>query len=196
MSSLPLSFWGWYLCRVDSWAHHPRYSRSVCTLYRWMADIERLGDSPSSDPLTIALALVTWLAVLGLREPHRVRRAITESDRFVVRTGGNCHRDLEHEQISFKTEGAQAIRALAPNSSIGWSMVSVYCGCWGDIAFDLSRSQELHYSFGLHRGNRVRRKEGPGEDKALTPSSRAKLAQWLEPTGITASLFHGELRKK
>ncbi len=139
-------------------------------------------------PLGITLAIVVAFSVVVL-PTHLVRRNITESSRLVVRSGGNCHRDLEREHVLFETEDITAIKRFGEQISLGFlSMIGGHCMCCGDMTFDLYQDQEIHYSFSLHHGRSIRIKGSSFGDKELSSSSRRRLKDWLAQMGVTKAL--------
>ena len=139
-------------------------------------------------PLSITCAIVAVFLTIGLTATYPVRSNITESTRLVVRSGGNCHRDPEWEHILFETEDPDTIRTFAAQVSLGLSMFGGRCRCCGEMTFDLYRDQELHYSFSLHHGDRIRVKGSAFGDKELSSSSRQNVTDWLDQRGITQAL--------
>ncbi|MFC1497759.1 hypothetical protein ACFLS1_04685 [Verrucomicrobiota bacterium] len=145
-------------------------------------------------PLGIIFALLLVLLVLGFTETRRVRSNITRSTRLVVRSGGNCHRNPEREQVLFETKNAEAIEGFSNKLSFGFSMIGMHCRCCGDMTFDLYLDEEIHYSFSLHHGKSIRIKGDSFGDKSLSFSSKRELAKWLDEKGITKKLE--EFREK
>ncbi len=133
-------------------------------------------------PLGMTFAMFAVLAVVELTATHRVRDNITESTRLVVRSVGPGR-----EQVLYETDDREAIERFAEHISLDFSMVSGHCECTGEMTFDMYQGQELHYGFSLHHGERIRDGSVPW-DRELSSSSRQKLAEWLDQTGVTKAL--------
>jgi hypothetical protein len=155
-------------------------------------------------PLGITLAFFTTLGVSALPGTYRVRNSIVDSNRLVVRSGGNCCREPAREKVLFETTDERAIRAFSERISLARGAFTWRCKCCGDMTFDIYRDTTLRYSFSLHHGKTIRVKGESGGDRELSTWSRAKLRGWLEQTGINASLAgiwaedaqsHGALRQ-
>lgn len=138
--------------------------------------------------LGITFVILAVFVVVGLPNTLYVRSKITESTRLVVRSGGNCCRDLERERVLFETEDVDAINRFAQQVSLAWSLSRGHCMCCGDVTFDLYQGQEIHYSFSLHHGQRIRIKGSSFGDKELSSSSRRRLKEWLTQMGVTKAL--------
>ena len=146
-------------------------------------------------PLCITGIIVIVFVIIGLTDSYRIRGNITESTRMVVRSGGNCHRKPERERIMFETEDIDTIKRFAEQISISLkTTLDSHCGCCGEMTFDFYRNQELHYSFSLHHGQRIRLKSSGSGDKELSYGSQQDLRNWLNEVGITETL--AEIRKQ
>ncbi len=141
-------------------------------------------------PLVVTIAVLTGFAWQAARDTRRFRDAILAADQLVVRSGGLCHRDIPSERVLFATDDRQELERLARNISIGVSLPMLSCACCGDITFELRRGGDLYLVFSLHHGWRIRADRGASGDLDLTSRSRARLAAWLEQTGIQRNLEH------
>lgn len=139
-------------------------------------------------PLFITLAIFIPFVVIGLTDTTRVRSRIEDSTLVIVRPGGNCHRRHEQECVLLRLETGDEIRALSKRISLGLSMPGAHCMCCGDMTFDFYRDDELHYSFSVHHGERIRIKGNSLGDKELSSASRRELNQWLDEKGVIKAL--------
>ncbi len=139
-------------------------------------------------PFSLTMLFIAVVLILSLTDTHRVRSNISHSNLLVVRTGGNCHRNLERERTLLKTKDAMAIKELEEQISLEFSVFGTPCSCCGDLTFDFYQGQKLHYSFSLHHGQSIRKDGFTLGDKKLSSLSQQKLKDWLDQIGVTKSL--------
>lgn len=147
-------------------------------------------------PLVIAVA---GLTTLGLFESVPIKHQITQADRLVVRTGGNCHRDPSLETVLFETTDKETIEAFAGRISVNPTFFYMGCLCCGEMTFDLYRKTKISYSFSLHHDEHIRIQDEFDEfygDKSLSLWSRLRLGMWFDETGITEALPKARERER
>jgi len=151
-------------------------------------------------PLLLTAGLILLVPCLlfinGLTTTRKVRSKIVDSSRLVIRTGGNCHRNPERERILFETRDAEVMKRIAEQISLGFNTPGRHCMCCGEMTFDLYRDDDLHYSFSLHHGKKIRIKGSSFGDRELSIFSRRNLKTWLEETGISNRLVELRTGKK
>ena len=137
----------------------------------------------------VALALVAML-LLPLTWPseRRLKAALAQADRVVVRSGGLCHRRPADEKLLFAIENPADVRAFIETIQIRALPGALRCLCCGDPTFEFYQGGEMVAAIGFHHGKRLRW-DGWEADGSLTRQSSAGLVQILREHGLSAEQY-------
>jgi len=152
--------------------------------------------------LVVLLVSCSLLAVcLHYSLQHRwtgsLRRAVRETTRLHIRSGGTCHRAIEQEQTLAEITDAGEINRFIHGIVIsGWRSGGA-CECCGDPTFEFYAGDRLLAMVGYHHTERLRWADGKWTgDGRLTAASRRFLISWLSQHGVDGPRREGEAKQE
>lgn len=122
---------------------------------------------------------------LQYRWTGSLRKAVRETTRLRIRSGGTCHRAIEQEKTLAEITDAGEINRFIHGIVInGWRSGGA-CMCCGDPTFEFYAGDRLLAMVGYHHTKRLRWANGKWRgDGQLTAASRSFVISWLSQHGM------------
>ena len=117
-----------------------------------------------------------WSGCFGIIPNARFASAVGEADRVVIRDGGFCHGDPDHEPALYVLTNQAEIVAF--NQMFRFTGSRPPCCCCGYPGVDWWKGDRRIVKSAIHHG-RALRCEGFSSDLGLALSSRAQLRDWF-----------------
>jgi hypothetical protein len=141
--------------------------------------------------LIVLLVLCSLLATAYLtygvqrRWTGSLQKAVQETTRLRIRSGGTCHRTIERETTLAEITDAGEINRFIHGIVInGWRSGGA-CACCGDPTFEFYAGDRLLAMVGYHHTQRLRWAGGKWRgDGQLTAASRSFVISWLSQHGV------------
>ncbi|WP_277558031.1 leucine-rich repeat domain-containing protein [Ereboglobus sp. PH5-10] len=112
-----------------------------------------------------------------------LRNVISSADRFIVRTGGTCHRRYDKEKIIFETVSQDEIAGLISLITIDGKTSNGVCMCCGTPTMEFYKNGKLIAMVGIQHGRALRWGGWPA-DAVLTEESIKQFTEWLYARGV------------
>lgn len=112
------------------------------------------------------------------------KSAVAGADRVRIRSGGLCHRDIEHEKTLTETKDPAHIASLLASIDIDEAESGFHCMCCGNPSIEFYRGEKLLASLGFHHGVSLRWKRPWPGDAKLTPEGTTAMQRWLADHGV------------
>ena len=118
-----------------------------------------------------------WSGCFGIISNARFASAVGEADRVVIRDGGFCHGDPDHEPALYVLTNQAEIAAF--NQMFRFTGSRPQCKCCGYPGVDWWKGDQRIVKSSIHHGMALRC-EGFSSDRGLALSSRTKLRDWFK----------------
>ena len=118
-----------------------------------------------------------WSGCCGIVQTARFASAVGEADRVVIRDGGFCHGDPDHEPALYVLTNQAEIAAF--NQMFRFTGSRPQCKCCGYPGVDWWKGDQRIVKSSIHHGMALRC-EGFSSDRGLALSSRTKLRDWFK----------------
>lgn len=152
------------------------------------------GGFPELRKLVLFGTAVSADAVKSFRKQHPdcvvqyewaagLRDVISSADRFIVRTGGTCHRRYDKEKIIFETDNQDEIAGLISLITIDEKASNGVCMCCGAPTMEFYKNGKLIAMVGIQHGKALRWGGWPA-DAMLTEESIKQFTEWLYVRGV------------
>ncbi len=185
-------------------------SDSIREVYAGMTRVRNLpkGDLRSLRVIDLISTQVDAQTVATFRAAHAacrvehdweesLRRALRETTRLRVRSGGTCHRRTDEEKTLVDIMRQEEIERLLDEIHIDEAGSGFHCMCCGDPTFEFYFGEQLLAMIGYHHGESLRWAEGRWTgDGLLTKSSQAFLIAWLAEHGVDGPRREKERQQK
>jgi len=112
-----------------------------------------------------------------------LRRVVADADRFIVRTGGTCHRQYAKEKIIFETKKRPDMDELLSLIAIDEKKSDSVCMCCGSPTMEFYKNGKLIAMVGIQHGSALRWAGWPA-DAVLTKESVKQFTEWLKVRGV------------
>ena len=132
----------------------------------------------------LASSFLLPLACPGCTARHgwteSLQQAVQGTTRLRIRSGGTCHRVIEHEETLAEVTDATEINRFIDGIVIDERRSGGSCMCCGNPTFEFYAGDRLLAMVGYHHGERLRWANGKWTgDGELTSASRSFLIAWL-----------------
>lgn len=107
----------------------------------------------------------------------RLRLQLGKADRVVLRSGGLCHRQPNHEKVLVDRRSAEDVAALLATLSIDEKGSKGFCMCCGNPTLEFYQGERLLESVGLQHGDALRW-TWPADAHLATDATMRKLEAW------------------
>jgi hypothetical protein len=107
----------------------------------------------------------------------RLRLQVAKADRVVLRSGGLCHRQPNHEKVLVDRRSAEDVAALLATIDIDEKSSKGFCMCCGNPTLEFYRGERLLESVGLQHGHALRW-TWPADARLATDATMRKLEAW------------------
>ena len=126
-----------------------------------------------------------------------LQKAVQETTRLRIRSGGTCHRTIEQEKtLAEITDAGEISRFIHGIVINGWRSGGV-CMCCGDPTFEFYAGDRLLAMVGYHHTERLRWADGKwAGDGRLTAASRSFLISWLSQHGVGGPRQEAEAKQQ
>jgi hypothetical protein len=142
--------------------------------------------SGASKEMIDAFANANPQAIISHSMNAQLADRLSKADRFIVRTGGVCHRTEADEKKLYESREQKEISELANHFVVEESGSGGHCMCCGDPTFEFYDDDKCIAMIGFHHGRSIRWADGtwPG-DGMLTSQSAGHLVDWLASHGYS-----------
>jgi hypothetical protein len=132
----------------------------------------------------VVLAATAFWGYEALSFNHKFRAATTNVDRIRVRSGGICHRQLDHERTLIETADPAQVRRILANTRVVAPIQPLSCRCCGDVTIEAYEHDTLVAALSLHHGKALRWPDHWYGDADLTAGSLEFWRGWFAENGV------------